>query len=96
MNLTDANLKGLDALANAIVEKAAADYRKAYMLHLKGKKTSDLEQLQHFFRSDWCTTLTDLNTEALMAGIEKECKEKFERKHRHGNKNQVPQGHSAD
>ena len=96
MSLTPENLNGLDALANAIVTKAVDDYRKAYMLFLKGKKTSDLDQLRHFFRSQWCAALTNLNTEALMAEIEKECKEKFERKHKHANKNQVHQGHNAD
>ena len=94
--MTPERIKGLDALANAVVAKAADDYRKAYMLFLKGKETSDLDQLRHFFRSQWCAVLTDLNTKALVEEIEKECREKFERKRNYANKNQVPHGHSAD
>lgn len=81
MRLTPENIKGLDNLANAIVAKAADDYKNAYMLYLKKKGgISELDTLRHFFRSQWCMCLTDLNTELLMLEIEKECKEQFERK----------------
>ena len=100
MRLTPENIKGLDNLANAIVVKAADDYKKAYMRYLKKKDSqSELDTLRHFFRSQWCMALTDVNTELLMQDIEKECKERFERKKNHGkshHKNQVPEGHTAD
>ncbi len=96
MKLTPENIKGLDNLANAVVAIAAADYKKAYMTYLKKNNLAELEDLRRFFRSQWCMALTDLDTEVLMRDIEKECRVRFERKKRHGNKNQVPQGHSAD
>lgn len=92
-----ARLKGLDNLANAIVERAAADYRLAVMAYLKNGSAGELLNLRKFFRSDWCAGLTDLDTDALMNRIEQECMIEFERKKKHGkHKDQVPQGHSAD
>lgn len=98
MSLSPEQLKGLDALANAVVAKAAADYRQAYMSYLKKNDTTELINLRRFFRSEWCMVLTDLDMEVLMQDIEKECKEKFERKKNRGktqHQNQVPEGHSA-
>lgn len=92
-----ARIKGLDALASAIVERAAADYRLAYMGYLKNKNENGLTALRRFFKSEWCMSLTELDTDALMNRIEQECMIEFERKKKHGkHKNQVPQGHSAD
>jgi len=89
-------IKGLDNLANAIIAKAADDYRQAVMVNLKNGSTGELLNLRRFFRSSWCMILTDLNTDALMKEIEQECIAEFERKKKHGHKNQVPEGHSAD
>ena len=88
--------KGLDNLANAIVERAAVDYRMAVMSYLKNGESGELLYLRRFFRSGWCSALTDLNTEALMKQIEQECMKEFERKKKHGHQDQVPEGHSAD
>ncbi len=73
-------LKGLDNLANAIINRAAMDYRIAFMRYLKKKDPSVLKDLRRFFRSDWCEVLTDLDMEVLMNRIEQECIIEFERK----------------
>lgn len=89
-------IKGLDNLANAIVERAVADYRMAVMNNLKTGSVSELTALRHFFRSGWCSGLTNLDTDFLMNRIEQECIIEFERTKKHGHKDQVPQGYSAD
>lgn len=90
-------IRGLDNLANAIVERAADDYRKAVMNNLKSGTTHELKPLRRFFRSEWCAVLTTLDTELLMKRIEQECIEEFERNKKHAkHKNQVCQRHSAD
>lgn len=96
-NMYPERVKGLDYLAGAIVERAAADYRMAYMRYLKkNKNEKDLLPLRKFFKSEWCAGLTKLDIDALVNRIEQECIIEFERKKKHGHKNQVPQGHSAD
>ena len=90
-------IKGLDNLANAVVWTAASDYRNAVMAFLKHGEAGELVKLRHFFRSDWYTTLTDLDGELLMKMIEQECITEFERTKKRGkHKNQVPERHSAD
>jgi hypothetical protein len=90
-------LKGLDNLANAIMHRAAMDYRIAFNRYLKKKDPSVLADLRRFFRSEWGKSLTELDTDMLMNRIEQECIIEFERKKKkHGNKDQVPDGHPAD
>lgn len=90
-------LKGLDALADAIIERAAKDYRMAFMRYLKKKEEGNLEELRRFFRSDWCEMLTELDAELLIKRIEQDCITEFERTKKRGkHKNQVPEGHIAD
>lgn len=91
-------IKGLDNLASAIVTRAIADYKQAVMINLKNGSYSQLRELRKFFKSDWFKALTDLDGEVLMKCIEQECVTEFEEreKKKHGHKNQVPQGHSAD
>lgn len=92
-------IKGLDDLADAIIARAAADYRMTFMRYLKDKDKNEynLAELRRFFRSDWCEMLTELNTEVLMNRIEQDCITEFERTKKRGkHKNQVPEGHTAD
>ena len=90
-------IKGLDNLANAIMHRAAMDYRIAFMRYLKKKDPSVLEELRRFFKSDWGAYMTNIDTDVLMNRIEQECIIEFERKQKkHGHKDQVPEGHSAD
>lgn len=78
-------IKGLDDLANAIVQKAADDYRQAVMAFLKSGDNGNLTILRRFFRSGWYSVLTELDAEVLMNRIEQECIIEFERKKKHGN-----------
>ena len=57
-----------------------------------------LAELRKFFKSDWFKALTDLDGEVLIKCIEQECVTEFEEreKKKHGHKDQVPEGHSAD
>ena len=61
------------ALANAIVELAAKDYRstlKYHYLHPERQEYTDkVSQLERFFRSSWYEMLTNLDGENLMSGI---------------------------
>ena len=96
-DLYPARIKGLDNLANAIMHRAAMDYRVAYKRYLKKKDPAILAELRSFFKSSWGADLTDIDTEVLMHRIEQECIIEYERKKRkHGNQNQVSDGHSAD
>lgn len=61
------------ALANAIVELAVKDYKKALKQHFRfpdNKEFADsVASLERFFRSGWYGVLTDLDGEYLMAGV---------------------------
>ena len=61
------------ALANAIVELAVKDYKKALKRHYRFPNREDyaaeVKSLERFFRSGWYGMLTDLDAEYLMAGI---------------------------
>lgn len=61
------------ALANAIVEVAVKDYKKALKQQYRfpnNKEYSDaVATLERFFRSGWYGMLTDLDGEYLMAAV---------------------------
>lgn len=61
------------ALANAIVELAVKDYKKALKQHYRFLDSEDLtievNALERFFRSGWYGMLTDLDGEYLMTGV---------------------------
>ena len=61
------------ALANAIVELAVKDYKKALKQQYRfpnNKEYSDaVATLERFFRSGWYGTLTDLEGEYLINGV---------------------------
>jgi len=61
------------AFANAIVELAVKDYKKSLKQHYRfpsNKEYADeVARLERFFRSGWYGTLTDLDSEYLMAGV---------------------------
>ena len=61
------------ALANAIVELAVKDYKKAlkaHSKHLHNKEYADeVKNLERFFRSGWYGMLTNLDGEVLMTGV---------------------------
>lgn len=61
------------ALANAIVELAVKDYKKALKQHQhfpNNKEYADeVASLERFFRSGWYGMLTDLDGEYLMTSI---------------------------
>ena len=61
------------ALANAIVELAVKDYKKALNPHRRfpGNKeyADEVTRLEQFFRSGWYGMLTDLDGEYLIAGV---------------------------
>ena len=61
------------ALANAIVELAVKDYKKALKRHYRFPNSEDyaaeVKNLERFFRSGWYGMLTDLDGEYLITGI---------------------------
>ena len=63
-------------LANAIILQAVKDYRMA-LKSLKAnsrKRTvqTDKAEIERFFRSQWYSTLTDVNGEMLILSLQKE------------------------
>jgi hypothetical protein len=75
-------MKGMtpyENLANAIVIQACKDYRKAYKRFLRKERsahndTSELQELECFFRSNWYKTLTGIDGEYLMERLRQEVK----------------------
>jgi hypothetical protein len=68
------------ALANAIVELAVKDYKKALKQHRRFPDNEDyadeVKSVERFFRSGWYGMLTDLDGEYLMTGVRRMvCKE---------------------
>ena len=61
------------ALANAIVELAVKDYKKALKQHYNFPKNKEYKEevksLEKFFRSGWYGMLTDLDGEYLICGV---------------------------
>lgn len=61
------------ALANAIVELAVKDYKKALKQHYRfpneKEYKDEIKDLEKFFRSGWYGTLTDLDGEYLISGV---------------------------
>lgn len=67
------------ALANAIVELAVKDYKKALKYHYthpdKKEYSDEVESLERFFCSGWYGMLTNLDGEVLMVGIRRMVRE---------------------
>ena len=61
------------ALANAIVELAVKDYKKALKQHYRfpdnKEYVDEVASLERFFRSGWYGMLTNLDGELLMNGV---------------------------
>ena len=61
------------ALANAIVELAVKDYKKALKQHFRFPDNKEFKQevdnMERFFRSGWYGMLTDLDGEYLMTAV---------------------------
>ena len=61
------------ALANAIVELAAKDYRTALKYHYKHPENAEYKanvaELEEFFLSGWFELLTDLDGRTLMINL---------------------------
>ncbi len=66
-------MKPYQALANAIVELAVKDYKKALKRHYRFPHREDyaaeVKSLEQFFRSGWYGMLTDLDGEYLITGV---------------------------
>ena len=70
-----------ESLANAIILQAVKDYRMA-LKSLKANSRNrtvqtDKAEIERFFRSQWYSTLTDVNGEMLILSLQKEA-DKFE------------------
>jgi hypothetical protein len=61
------------ALANAIVELAVKDYKRALKYHYRHPSrkeyADEVASLERFFRSGWFEMLTNLDAEVLVAGV---------------------------
>ncbi len=68
--------EGYQKLAEAIIVRAADDYRRAlktYKRNPRHKKVSaEMKELEDFFRSDWFESLSNLDGEEIMNML---CKE---------------------
>ena len=66
------------ALANAIVERAAKDYRRVLKYHykqLENKKYKlEVEELEAFFLSQWFELLTDLDGRTQLINLRRQVK----------------------
>ena len=70
------NITTYENLANAIILQAVKDYRMA----LKGLKANprnrtakaDKDEIERFFRSQWYSSLTDVDGEMLILSLQKE------------------------
>lgn len=62
-----------EKLANAIIEFAVDEYKKALKYNYKNPNNisyeSDIAELERFFRSEWFMVLTDLDGGRLMKGV---------------------------
>ena len=66
-------MESYQALANAIVELAVKDYKRALNQYYRFPNNKDfadaVSNLERFFRSGWYGMLTDLDGEYLMTGV---------------------------
>ena len=70
------NITIYEDLANAIILQAVKDYRMA-LKSLKANSRNrtaqaDYADIERFFRSQWYSTLTDVNGEMLLLSLQKE------------------------
>ena len=72
------NDKAYENLANAIIQLAADDYKKAVIKLKKSPHNSiargTIESTLKFFRSDWYRQLTNLDSETLIRMLNEEVK----------------------
>ena len=70
-------MTGYEQLANAIIEQAADDYRKAarkirrYTDHEPAR--AELRELERFFHSEWFCVLTETDGDYILRRLQKEC-----------------------
>ncbi len=69
-------MDGWQALANAIIEQAAKDYRiSRQILEMKPKNIAAqnrMAEVTEFFHSKWCRTLTNVNPEMIFRMLQEE------------------------
>lgn len=71
-------------LAGAIVRRAIMDYVIAYKSRKRNtcNKSCYLDELEHFFHSEWFETLCPINGDRLMQMIQDECNNKGKKRKR--------------
>lgn len=79
------NMAGYENLANAIILQAVKDYKRVLHRLDANPKNRDAmhekERLERFFRSPWYETLTDLDADRLIEGVqERVCQESAKRR----------------
>ena len=69
---------GHEDLANAIVIRAALDYRKAYKKYKKGDDLAycRIKEIEKFFNSEWADLLTKGKAKEILRRLQKEQEEK--------------------
>lgn len=82
IHLTD---ETAERLIEAIVVRAANDYRGLFRQRLYGKKLineeeNEFDKLEEFFESKWFTALTNMDGSYIMMKLEKEEREKKRKK----------------
>lgn len=79
------NMAGYENLANAIILQAVKDYKRVLHRLDANPKNRDAmhekERLERFFHSPWYETLTDLDADRLIGGVqERVCQEAAKRR----------------
>lgn len=68
--------KNYDALAQAIILQAVADYRTALKMQKRHPDSraalSEIREIEKFFHSSWFEVLTDVNPDYLLRRLKKE------------------------
>ncbi len=70
--MTDYDEFGLEQLCNAIIVRAAQDYRKASK---KANSRGEIKSIERFFRSKWFTLLTSVDGEYILNCLKEEVRE---------------------
>lgn len=70
-------MKDYEQLANAIIEQAADDYRRAVKKNFKYPNKEEIRErvyeLERFFHSEWFGILTEADGDYILRRLKKEC-----------------------
>ena len=73
-----------EALGNAVIIRAAYDYRRAWKQYRKGNKTAlgRIQEIEKFFNSEWASLLSRDMAKVILERLQKEQEEKTKKSQR--------------